>query len=242
MLPKTKEDLQRTVNNQLEKIVGLEGSKSNLLTQLLKSEGREEKLIVKGKGLERDIKDHMYAGQKLAEALSDRRKTIEELKQRVLDEQSAFDKMEELFLQGQEGFRVLESTLAQKDVMLEEQKRLMRISNKKIVELKAKLTEAGKVYDWQNQKIEKEEKGHKLYKRLYEKNAKFLRTTLERLKGSSWKNEQELRKTLNRYGRHTPDCRIRVALLKGNGPVCDCGWEDEQAVLALLDQFSEQDD
>jgi len=79
MIPKTKEDLQRTVDEQWEKIVKLE--------------------------------------------------------QRALDEQSAFDKMEHLYLQEQEGFRVLERKFGQESVMLDEQRRLMRISNRKLVEL-----------------------------------------------------------------------------------------------------------
>ncbi len=75
------------------------------------------------------------------------------LQQRILDEQAAFDKMENLFLQGQEGFRVLEFKLVKKDVMLEEQRRLMRISNQKLVDIEFVVAEAGRVYDWQNQKI-----------------------------------------------------------------------------------------
>ncbi len=35
---------------------------------------------------------------------------------------------------------------------------------------------------------------------------------------------------LKRYGRHTPDCAItrwiRVHLIVGDKPVCDCGWDD----------------
>ncbi len=119
----------------------------------------------------------------------------------------------------------------------EELQRTVDNQLEKIVKLEIKLTEEGKVFDWYNQKIEKEARGHKLYKRLYEKNSKFLRTTLERLEGSSWENEQELRITLKRYGRHMPDCRIRVALIRR--PVCDCGWDAEE--VYLLDQFSEQE-
>lgn len=114
-------------------------------------------------------------------------------------------------------------------VMLEEQRRLMRQANRAYVELEVRLAKA--------------EKGHKLYKRLFEKNSKFLRTTLERLEGSSWENEQELRITLNRHGNHLRTCKV---IQLGNyymEPVeCDCGWTDEKAVLALLDQFSEQNE
>jgi len=64
---------------------------------------------------------------------------LREIRQRVLDEQAAFDHMEELYLKGQEGFRVLERELGLKIAMLEEQRRLMRLSNKKVVGLEERL-------------------------------------------------------------------------------------------------------
>lgn len=146
--------------------------------------------------------------------------------------------------------------LAQKDVMLEEQKRLMRISNSKIVELEGQLAHhelaesafgqariielEGQVHDAKHELSEakyqyrhhkiaisadlaKAMKGHKLYKRLYEKNSKFLRTTIERLEGSSWENEQELKIYLEKYGAHTEGCS---SLHSGGVYPCDCGWAE----------------
>lgn len=67
-------------------------------------------------------------------------KELATLRQRVLDEQSAFDKMEALYLEKCESFRALDFALVKKEVMLEEQRRLMELSNQAVVGLEERLT------------------------------------------------------------------------------------------------------
>ncbi len=120
---------------------------------------------------------------------------------------------------------VVERSL-QLEVRLDEQHRLMRLANQKLVELEAE--------------VAKEKKGHALYKRLYEKNSKFLRTTFNRLESSSWENEVELLAILLRYGGHRIGCGQSQVFMEGKPRTCTCGWEREMIALKLIDNFNKQ--
>jgi len=66
------------------------------------------------------------------------------------------------------------------------------------------------------------------YKGLYEKNRKFLTTTMKRLDESSWENEQDLKFYLNKFAGHTADCKLTRLDIHGVMVKCDCGFAEAQ--------------
>lgn len=77
-----------------------------------------------------------------------------------------------------------------------------------------------------NEQITQLESDLAKYKRLYEKNRKFLNTTMKRLEDSSWENEQDLKLYLAKFGGHTAQCKTKQHdYSTGTGwGKCDCGW------------------